>query len=143
MHIAKVFVVVVHKSIGRGCAAATLYHPSSTGSPLIPSSSVDPGLFSPSVFYLHWSTRNRLVTLPPNTSIPTSTPILNKTSGNHSYTSGTHARDSANYRLAQETSGSFSGAMPPQRFLKRFLPIGQDIPVSELEGSFCERFKRK
>src|SRR5882762_5289102 len=107
-------------------------HPSSTGSPLIPSSSVDPNLLSPptstpippSVFYLQ-PTPNRPVTPPQNTSIPTSTPISNKTSGNHSFASETHDRDSANYRLAQETSGYFLGAMPPQQFLNRFLPTSK------------------
>jgi hypothetical protein len=104
--------------------------PSSTGS-----SSVDPSLLSPptstpvppSVFYSH-STQNRPVTPPQNTSIPTSTPISNKTSGNHSYASETHDRDSANYRLAKETSGQFLGAMPPKEFLDMFLPIGKGTP---------------
>ena len=110
-------------------------HSSPTGSPPIPSSSVDSNLLSPptsgpvppSVFYSQ-STPNRPVTPPPNASIPTSTPISNKTSGNHSYASETHDRDSSNYRLAQETSGSFLGAMPPQQFLKRYLPRGPDTP---------------
>ena len=101
-------------------------HPSPTGSPPIPLSSLDSNLLSPStsgpvppsVFYSQ-SIPNRPVTPPPNASIPTSTPISNKTSGNHSYASETHDRESANYRLAQETSGSFLGAMPPQQFLKR------------------------
>src|ERR1700733_16249165 len=110
-------------------------NPPSTGSPPIPSSSVDPNLLlpptstpiPPSIFYSQ-STPNRPLTPPPNAFIPTSTPISNKTSGNHSYASETHDRDSANYHLAQETSGSFLGAMPPQQFLNRFLPIGQDTP---------------
>jgi hypothetical protein len=106
-------------------------HPSSgTGS-----SSVDPSLLSPptstpippSVFYSQ-STPNRPVTPPQNASIPTSTPISNKTSGNHSFASETHDRDSANYRLAQETSGYFLGAMPPQKFLDMFLPMAHDTP---------------
>jgi hypothetical protein len=119
------------KSIGRGCAATTLSclidlitHESFTGSPPILTSSVDPGLLSPptrtlvppSVFYSQ-STRNCPVTPPPNASIDsiaTSTPISNKTSGNHSHASGTHDGDSSNYRLAQETSCLFLGAMPPQ-----------------------------
>jgi hypothetical protein len=114
-------------------------------SPPIPSSSVDPYLLSPptgtpvppSVFYSQ-STPNRPVTPPPNASIPTSTPISNKTSGNHSYASETHDRDSANYRLAQETSGYFLGAMPPQQFLKRFIPIGQDTPrCPDSKGAFA------
>jgi hypothetical protein len=104
-------------------------HASSTA---IPSSSVDPSLLSPptrtpippSVFYSQ-STPNRPVTPPPNASIPTSTPISNKTSGNHSYASETHDRESANYRLAQETSGHFLGAMPPKKFLDTFLPMPQ------------------
>jgi hypothetical protein len=91
----------------------------------------------PSVFYSQ-STRNHPVTPPPNASIPTSTPISNKTSGNHSFASETHDRDSANYRLAQETSDSFLGAMPPQQFLKIFLPIGQDTPqCPSSEGAFA------
>ena len=102
-------------------------HPSSPGSPPIPSSSLDPNLLSPptstpilpSVFYSQ-STPNRPLTPPPNAFIPTSTPISNKTSGNHSYASETHDRDSANYRLAQETSGHFLGPMPPQIFLDMF-----------------------
>ncbi|KIM85920.1 hypothetical protein PILCRDRAFT_5026 [Piloderma croceum F 1598] len=49
-------------------------------------------------------TRNHSVTPPPNASIPTSTPIPNKTSSNHSFASETHDTDSAKYRLAQETS---------------------------------------
>jgi hypothetical protein len=104
--------------------------PLSTGS-----SSVDPSLLlpptstpvPPSVFYSH-STRNRPVTPPPNASILTSTPISNKTSGNHSYASETHDRESANYRLAQETSGHFLGAMLPKEFLGTFLPIGKGTP---------------
>ena len=118
-------------------------HRVSTDTLCIPSSSVDPTLLSPptstpippSVFYSQ-STPNQ------NASIPTSTPILNKTSGNHSYASDTHDRDSANYRLAQETSEHFLGAMPPQKFLDMFLPIGQDTPVSELRWSFHERIER-
>ena len=42
-----------------------------------------------------------------------STPISNKTSGNHSYASETHNRDFANYRLAHETGGYFLGTIPP------------------------------
>ena len=110
-------------------------HPSSTGSPSISSSSVDPNLLSPptstpippSVFYSQ-STPNRPLTPPPNAFIPTSTPISNKTSGNHSYASETHDRDSANYRLAQETSGYFLGAMPPRKFLKKFLTTDEGTP---------------
>jgi hypothetical protein len=56
------------------------------------------------------------------------TPISNKTSGNHSYASETHDRDSANYRLAQETGGYFLGAIPPKTFLDVFLPKGRDTP---------------
>jgi len=103
-------------------------HPSSTGS-----SSVHPSLLSPptSTPFCHQpsiqSTQIRLVTPPPNASIPTSTPISNKT-GNHSYASETHDRDSANYRLAQETSGYFLGAMPPPKFLDMFFSICQDTP---------------
>ena len=120
-------------------------HPSSSsGLPPIPSSSVDPNLLSPttstpvppSVFYSQ-PTPNRPVTPPQNASIPTSTPISNKTSGNHSYASETHDRDSANYRLAQETSGYFLGAMPPNKFLDMFLPIGKGTPLCpNPEGAF-------
>jgi hypothetical protein len=59
-------------------------------------------------------------------SIPTSTPISNKTSGNNRYASETHDRVSANYHLAQETSGYFLGMMPPTKFLDMLLPIPQD-----------------
>ena len=108
-------------------------HPSSTGSTPIPSSTVDPNFLlppsgspvPPSVFYSQ-PTPNRPVTPPPNASIPTSTPISNKTSGSYTFASETHNRDSANYRLAQETSGLFLGAMPPTKFLNKFLPISQD-----------------
>src|SRR5882762_3066323 len=118
-------------------------HPSSTGSPPIPSSSLHPNLLSPtstpippSVFYSQ-STQNRPLTPPPNAFIPTSTPISNKTSGNHSYASETHDRDSANYRLAQETSGRFLGAMPPRKFLKKFLATNEGTPgCPDLEGAF-------
>jgi hypothetical protein len=152
MHIAKVW-VVVRQDRSDVAVLLNFRHaflmPSSTGP-----SFVDPSLLfpptslpnstpvPPSVFYAQ-STRNRPVTPPSNASIPTSTPISNKTSGNHSYASETHVRDSANYSLAQETSGLFLGAMPPQQFLNRFLPIGQDKPVFELERSFHERFERK
>src|SRR6202044_3499400 len=122
-------------------------NPLSAGSPLIPSSSVNPTLLSPptstpippSVFYVYsQSTRNRPVTPTQNASIPTSTPISNKTSGNHSYASETHDRDSANYRLAQETSGLFLGSMPPKNFLKRFLPISQNTPeCPDSKGAFA------
>jgi hypothetical protein len=60
---------------------------------------------------------------------PTSTPISNKTSGSYTYASETHNRDSANYRLAHETRGLFLGAMPPTKFLEKFLPISQDTQV--------------
>src|ERR1700689_4609575 len=56
------------------------------------------------------------------------TPISNKTSGNHSYTSETHDRDSANYRLAQETGGFLLGAIPTKTFLDVFLPNDRDTP---------------
>jgi len=120
-------------------------HPSPIGSPRIPSSSVDSNLLSPptssavppQAFYSQ-STPNRPLTPPPNASIPTSTPISNKTSGNHSFASETHDRDSANNRLAQETSGSFLGAMPPEQFLKEFLPTGQDTPeCPNSKGAFA------
>ena len=119
--------------------------PSSTGSPT--SSSIDPNLLSPpisatvlpSAFYSKSThTRSQPITSPPNASNPASTPISNKTSGNHSYASETHDRDSANYRLAQETSGLFLGSMPPQKFLKRFLPISQNTPeCPDSKGAFA------
>jgi hypothetical protein len=120
-------------------------NPPSTESPPIPSSSVDPNLLSPptstpippSVFYSQ-STPNCPVTPPQNASIPTSTPISNKTSGNHSYASETHDRDSANYRLAQETSGYFLGAMPPRKFLKKFLTTDEGTPgCPDSKGAFA------
>ena len=119
-------------------------HPSSTGSPPIPSSSLDPNLLSPptstpippSVFYSQ-STPNHPLTPPPNAFIPTSTPISNKTSGHHSYASETHDRDSANNRLAQETSGYFLGAMLPRKFLKKFLATDESTPgCPDSEGAF-------
>ena len=109
-------------------------HPFSTGSP---SSSVNPDLLCPptssnsaippSSFYAT-SARNRPVTPPPKASNPTSTPVSKKTSGSHTYASEIHDRDSANYRLALETSGLFLGAMPLQQFLDKFLPMSQDAP---------------
>ena len=129
------------------CSWNSVMSPSSTGP-----SSVDPSLLlpptsnpiPPSVFYSHSATRNRPVTPPQNASIPTSTPISNKTSGNHSYACGTHDRDSANYRLAQETSGYFLGAMPPPKILEKF-PSDRcrHSGVSGLGGSFRERSARK
>jgi hypothetical protein len=91
----------------------------------LPLSSVDPNLLSPptstpippSVLYSQL-TPNHPVTPPQNVSIPTSTLILNKTSGNHSYAS---ERDSVNYCLTQETSGYFLGMMSPKTFLDMFM----------------------
>ena len=133
------FVVVVDK-IARTwlCSWNFVMSPSSTGS-------VDPNLLSPptstpilpSVFYSQSATRNRPVTPPQNASIPTSTPISNKTSGNHSYASETHDRESANYLLAQETTGLFLGAMLPKTFLDTFLPIPRDTQqYPESVGNF-------
>ena len=112
-------------------------HPSSTGSPSMSSSSDNPDLLSPptnsnsavppSTFY-STSSPNRPATPPKKVSNPTSTPISNKTSGSYTYASEIHDRDSANYRLALETSGQFLGAMPPTQFLDKFLPISQDTP---------------
>jgi hypothetical protein len=127
------FVVVVDKIDQTwlcSCNFVMSDHPSSPPIPSIDSNLLLPPTSSPippSVFYLQ-STPNRLVTPPPNASIPTSTPISNKTSGNHGFASETHDRDSANYRLAQETSGLFLGAMPPEEFLMEFLPTSQDTP---------------
>jgi len=92
-------------------------------------------VISPSVFYSH----TRPVTPPQNltASNPISTPISNKTSGSHKHASETHGRDSANLRLAEETTGLFLGAMPPQSFLDKFLPISpgtQSCP--EAKGAF-------
>ena len=137
------FIVVVDK-IDRtwlcNCNFVTSDHPSPPPIPSAESNLLSPpmsGPIPPSVFYSQ-STPNRLVTPPPNAYISTSTPISNKTSGNHSFASETHDRDSANYRLAQETSGSFLGAMPPEQFLKEFLPTGQDTPeCPNSEGAFA------
>ena len=52
------------------------------------------------------------------------------TSDNHSFASEAHDRNSAKYHLAQETSGSLFGVMPPQQFLEGFLLISQYTPVS-------------
>jgi hypothetical protein len=121
-------------------------HPSSTGSPSISSSSVNPDLLSPptssdgaippSTFY-STSARKRPVTPPPKVLNPTSTPISNKTSGNYTYASEIHDRDSANYRLALETSGLFLGPMPPTQFLDKFY-LSRCPRVPELEGGFRE-----
>ena len=138
---------VLTRLIGRGCVAVIsiscqITHP--TGSPPIPSSSVDSNLLSPpasspvppSVFYSQ-STPNRPVTQMRPSRFPTSTPISNKTSANHSYASETQDRYSANYHIAQETDGCFLGPMPPQQFLKRFLPIGKGTPQCQnWKGAF-------
>lgn len=110
-------------------------HPFSTGSPSISSSSVNRDLLPqptssnsavpPSTFY-STSARNQPVTPPQSASIPTSTPISNKISGSHTYSSEIRDRDFANLRLAQETSGLFLGSMPPTQFLDKFLPLSQD-----------------
>jgi hypothetical protein len=103
-------------------------HPSPPPIPSVDSNLLSPPTSSPilpSVFYLQL-TPNCPVTPPSNMSILTSTPISNKTSGNHSFASETHDRDSANYCLTRETSGSFLSAMPPEEFLKEFLPTSQD-----------------
>ena len=92
-------------------------------------------VISPSVFYSH----TRPVTPPQNltASNSISTPISNKTSGNHEHASETHDRDSANLRLAEETTGLFLGAMPPQSFLDKFLPISPGTPsCPEAKGAF-------
>ena len=89
----------------------------------------------PSVFYSH----TRPVTPPQNltASNPISTLVSNKTSGNHKHASETHDRDSANLRLAEETTGLFLGAMPPQSFLDKFLPISPGTPsCPEAKGAF-------
>ena len=115
-------------------------HPSPPPIPSVDSNWLSPptsGPIPPSAFYSQ-STPNRPVTPPPNVSIPTSTPISNKTSGNHSFASETHDRDSANNRLAQETSGLFLGAMRSEQFLKEFLPTGQDTPeCPNSKGAFA------
>jgi hypothetical protein len=137
------FVVVVDK-IDRtwlcSCSSVMSDHPSPPPIPSVDSNLLSPptsGPIPPSVFYSQ-STPNRPVTPPSNASIPTSTPISNKTSGTHSFASETHDGDAANYRLAQETSGLFMGAMPPEQFLKEFLPTGQDTPeCPNSEGAFA------
>ena len=121
-----------------------LMSPSSIGS-----CSVDPSLLSPptgtpvppSVFYSH-STRNRPVTPPPSASIPTSTPISNKTSGNHSYASETHDRESANYCLAQETSGLFLGAMFSTRFFQSLAILNNIQSPWGISRKFWTHLKR-
>jgi hypothetical protein len=110
-------------------------HPSSTGSPT--SSSINPNLLSPPVSTTvqpsallpvdsHQKPANNC---PPNTSNPAST--YTKISGNRSYASETHDRDSANYRLSQETSGLFLGAMLSQKNLNRFLQTMPECPDSK------------
>ena len=91
----------------------------------------------PSVFY-SMPARNRPVTPPQNAPTPTSTPISNKAAGSYTYASKMHDRESANFRLASETSGRFLGAMPPIQFLDRFLPISKDVPkCSNGKGAFA------
>jgi hypothetical protein len=104
-----------------------------TGSQDLPSPTVNTNLLSPSdsippsLFYSQSThTENRPVTPPPNVSNPISTPILNKTSGSYNYASEIDDWGSANYHLAQETSGFFLGTMPPMKFLDKFLPMSQD-----------------
>ena len=81
---------------------------------------------------------NNPVTPPPN--IRNGTPI---SSGN-SYASETVESNSANRRLAHETSGLFLGAMPPQQFLDSFLPIGSDTPqCPNSEGAFASVLSAK
>jgi hypothetical protein len=92
-----------------------------------PTGSSNSAAIPPSSFYAT-SARNRPVTPTPKASNPTSTPVSKKTSGSHTYASEIHDRESANYRLALETSGLFLGAMPVQRFLDKFLPMCQDTP---------------
>ena len=110
-------------------------HLSAAGSPSLSPSSANPECLSsltsagipPSTFY-STSPGNRPVTPPQIAPNSTSTPIANKISGSYTYASGTHYRDSVNYRLALETSGLFLGAMPPKQFLDEFLPLSQDAP---------------
>jgi hypothetical protein len=111
-------------------------HPFSTASPSSsansnlpspPSGSSNSAAIPPSSFYAP-PARNRPVTPPSQTSNPTSTPVSKKTSGTHAYASEIHDRESANYRLALETTGLFLGAMPVRRFLNEFLPMSQDAP---------------
>jgi hypothetical protein len=52
------------------------------------------------------------------------TPISNKISGTHTYSSEKFNRH--NYQLAEETRSLFLGAMPPDKFLDEFLPLSQD-----------------
>jgi hypothetical protein len=61
-------------------------------------------------------------------AISSSTPISNKISGSHIYSSEKSNRQDDNRRLAEETKGLFLGAMPPSEFLDDFLPLFQDVP---------------
>jgi len=85
------------------------------------------------------STRNYSVTPPLNASIPTSTPIL-KTSGNHSFASQTH--DSITSRTGDQWFVLGPDAAPT--ILEKIPSDRSRYPtVSELEGSFRDRFERK
>jgi len=71
-------------------------------------------------------------------STDTLAPISNKTSGSYNYASEIRDRQSADYRLAQETSGRFLGAMPPMKFLDKFLLTSQDTPkCPDAKGAFA------
>ena len=99
-----------------------------------PTNTILDTVISPSAFY-----STRPVTPPQNltASNPISTPISNKTSGNHKHASETHNRDSANHRLAEETTGLFLGAMHTNTFLDKFLPTTPATPgCPEATGSF-------
>ena len=77
-------------------------------------------------------TQSRSTTLPHITSNPAST--THKTSGNYSYASEIHNRDSADFRLAQETSDRCH----PNNFGTDFFKI---LKVSGIERGFRQCFK--
>ena len=124
----------------------------SVGSPDLPSPSVDTNLLFPSdsippiSLLFTVDSHPKPTSHPPgppspptnaSESNPINTPISNKTSGSYKYASGIHNRESANYRLAQETSGLFLGAMPPQQMFGQIpSSLSRRSAVSGLEGGF-------
>src|SRR6188768_1828822 len=78
---------------------------------------------------------------PPSTtlSLPSSTPVVHKQSGTHTFISKGHLRSSLNVQLANETIGHFLGPMPPTKFLNKFLPAAAGCPSAD--NAFSELHK--
>ena len=73
-------------------------------------------------FYAKPPAREHTPQLPSNPLPLPQTPISLKTSGCDAYDSGAHLRPSLNKRLAMETEGHYSGAMPVSAFINQFFP---------------------